>query len=119
MEKVMTSEPTVSLGQAKAIVETKTAPRVTEDSIKARIKCVDYLRIEGTTLTICTITMVNGFTFVGKSASASPENFDVEVGKRYAYEDAFKPIWSHEAYLLREQLAAGADRKLAVTEPPN
>jgi hypothetical protein len=101
-------EPGLSLEEAKGVVETKTAPRVTEAGIKSRIKSVDYLRVEGTTLTICTITMENGFTFVGKSAAASPENFDPEVGKRYAYEDAFKPIWSHEAYLLRERLSAQA-----------
>ena len=104
----MATEPHVSLDQAKAIVETKTAPRVTEGGIKEKIQSVDYIRLPGTTLTICTITMANGFTFVGKSAAASPENFDEEVGKRYAYEDAFKPIWSHEAYLLRERLAEQA-----------
>jgi len=100
----MNSEPTVSLTEAQAIVETKTAPKVTVDSIKAKIATTAYL-YHGL-LTICVIEMRNGFKFVGKSAPASPENFDLEVGKRYAYEDAFKQIWSHEGYVLREQLAS-------------
>jgi hypothetical protein len=40
----------------------------------------------------------------GFSAPASPENYDEEVGKRYAYDNAFKPLWQLEGYLLREQL---------------
>jgi hypothetical protein len=57
-------------------------------------------------LTICIITMKNGFTLVGKSAPASPENFDQEKGNRFAYEDAIKQLWPLEGYALREKLAA-------------
>lgn len=57
-------------------------------------------------LTICIITMQNGFTLIGKSAPASPENFDPEKGKRFAYEDAIKQLWPLEGYALREKLAA-------------
>lgn len=57
-------------------------------------------------LTICILVMENGFTILGKSAPASPENFDVEKGKRFAYEDAIKQLWPLEGYALREKLAA-------------
>ena len=96
-------EPELSLEQAKAVVATKTAPRVTEESIKARISQVDY--IYHGQLTICIISMKNGFKITGVSAPASPSNFDKEVGKRYAYDNAFKPLWQLEGYLLREQLS--------------
>src|SRR5262245_49131337 len=99
----MTDEPKLTLDEAKAVVATKTAPRVTEESIKARIDKVEYLT-HGR-LTICVVTMRNGFMSIGKSAPASPANFDAEVGKRYAYEDAFKPLWALEAYLLLERLS--------------
>ena len=56
------------------------------------------------TMTICVLVMQNGFTFIGYSNCADPANFDAEVGERYAYENAFKQIWSHEAYLIRERL---------------
>ena len=55
-------------------------------------------------LTICILVMKNGFTIIGKSAPASPENFDPEKGKRFAYEDAIKQLWPMEGYALRERL---------------
>jgi hypothetical protein len=50
--------------------------------------------------------MNNGYTVVGKSACASPENFDAELGRKIAWEDARKQIWALEGYALRNQLAA-------------
>lgn len=57
-------------------------------------------------LTVCILVMQNGFTVIGKSAPASPENFDIEKGKRFAYEDAIKQLWPLEGYALRERLSA-------------
>jgi len=57
-------------------------------------------------LTICILVMANGFTVIGKSAPASPENFDPEKGRRFAYEDAIKQLWPLEGYALRERLSA-------------
>ncbi len=57
-------------------------------------------------LTICLLTMSNGFTVIGKSAPASPENFDEEKGRTFAYEDAIRQLWPLEGYALRERLAA-------------
>ena len=98
-------EPELSLDEAKAIVETKTAPRVTEVGIKDKIATADYI-MHGQ-LTICILTMTNGFMVQGVSAPASAANFDVEVGKRYAFDNAFKQLWPLEEYLLRQKLAFG------------
>ncbi len=57
-------------------------------------------------LTICILVMQNGFTIIGKSAPASPENFDPDKGRRFAYEDAIKQLWPLEGYALREHLAS-------------
>lgn len=57
-------------------------------------------------LTICVMTLKNGYTIVGKSACASPENYDAEIGVKIAREDARKQIWALEGYLLRSKLAA-------------
>lgn len=99
-------EPAMSTDEAKAVVATKTAPRVTEESIKAKIWSVEYNRpfSHNPTMTVCAITMHNGFTVTGISAPASAANFDPEVGNRYAYDDAFKKLWQLEGYLLREHL---------------
>ena len=97
-------EPNLTLDQAKAVVATKVHPRVTEESIKSKIMDVSY--VDGPKLlTICIITMMNGFMILGKSAPADARNFDADVGKRYAYDDAFKQIWQFEGYLLRERMS--------------
>lgn len=100
-------EPALTLEEAKAVVATKVHPRVTEESIKAKIESVDYttLNVGDTLGTLCIITMRNGWMSTGFSAPADTRNFDAEVGKRYAYDNAFKPLWQLEGYLLRERLA--------------
>jgi len=98
-------EPNLTLEEAKAVVATKTAPRVTEESIKGKIRSVEYHPILPIGI-LCVITMENGWVSTGFSAPADARNFDAEVGKRYAYDHAFKPLWQLEGYLLRERLAA-------------
>ncbi len=55
-------------------------------------------------LTFCVLTLRNGFTVTGESACASPENFDAEVGRKIARENAKQKIWPLMGYQLREQL---------------
>ena len=56
------------------------------------------------TLTFCVLVLKNGFTVTGESACASPENFDAEIGKKIAYDNARNKIWQLEGYLLKEKL---------------
>lgn len=101
-------EPKLSLNEVKEIVAAKVHPKVTEDSIKAKIESVDYHWVgEDYTGTVCIITMKNGWVSTGFSKSVDVRNHDEEVGKRYAYENAFKQLWQLEGYLLRSQLAEG------------
>ena len=100
----MNAEPKLTLEEAKAVVATKTHPRVTEESIKEKIASVVYTAPTQFS-TLCIITMKNGWISTGFSAPADERNFDWEVGKRYAYENAFKPLWQLEGYLLREVLS--------------
>lgn len=85
-------------------------PKVTEASIQARIKSVEYFHIS-LTVTICNITMVNGFSIRGESACVDPRNFDADIGKTYAYKDAMSKVWAFEGYILAERrlTAPGAD----------
>ena len=55
-------------------------------------------------LTFCVIVLKNGFTVTGESACASPENFNAEIGKKIAYDNAREKIWLLEGYLLKEKL---------------
>lgn len=56
-------------------------------------------------LTICILVLRNGFTVVGKSACASPENFNAELGRKIARDDARSQIWALEGYALKSRLA--------------
>lgn len=58
------------------------------------------------TLTLCIVVMDNGFTIVGKAAPASPQNFNAELGRKFAYEDAVRQVWPLMGFALRDKLAA-------------
>jgi hypothetical protein len=81
-----------------------TAPRITPDHIEKCIVKEQYHVFEGSTFTSCLLTLKNGFTVHGESACASPENFDAELGRKIARENAKNKIWMLEGYLLREAL---------------
>lgn len=57
-------------------------------------------------LTFCVLVLKNGFTVTGESACASPENFDAEVGRKIARQNAVAKVWPLMGYELRSKLAA-------------
>ncbi len=81
-----------------------TAPRLTPALIDAAIKNEDYHVFGETCLTVCCLTLTNGFTVTGESACASPENFNAEIGRKIARENARNKIWQLEGYLLKQKL---------------
>ena len=102
--------------QAKGL----TAPRVTPADIEANIVDSNYFTaadgIRGanelecergnplTLLTFCVLVLRNGFTVTGESACASPENFDAEIGRKIARQNAVQKVWPLMGYALKEQL---------------
>ena len=78
---------------------------VTRTSIEAKIKSTTYTVLEGTTTTVCSLTLTCGFVAVGMSACVATENFDKEKGERYAREQAIEHLWELEGYLLSHRLA--------------
>lgn len=56
-------------------------------------------------LTFCVLVLKNGFTVTGESACASPENFDPEIGRKIARDNAVNKIWMLEGYLLKQSLS--------------
>ena len=63
----------------------------------------DSLRL----LTFCVLVLRNGFTVTGESACASPENFDAELGRKIARQNAVQKMWPLMGYALKERLANG------------
>lgn len=97
------------------------APRVSLDDIKASIAQEHHFTAGKACaalghptsqpldlLSVCILVMKNGFTVIGKSAPASPENFDAALGSQFAYEDAVRQIWPLMGFSLRDKLAAAA-----------
>lgn len=80
------------------------APRLTPAHIDAQIAGEEYYVFPGTCLTVCCLTLGNGFQVTGESACASLENFDVEIGRKIARENARDKIWLLEGYLLKDRL---------------
>lgn len=108
----------------------KTAPRVTPADLEAVIASEHYFTaaqgvaghdmcaedadgVTGLTtssplhlLTFCVLILKNGFAVTGESACASPENFDKEIGRRVARENAKQKLWPLLGYELKSRLAA-------------
>jgi hypothetical protein len=80
-----------------------TAPKLTPEQIDATIVKEDYFQLTPV-LTVCILTLKNGFTVVGESACVSVENFDEQKGKDVAKEKAREKIWGLEGYLLKQKI---------------
>ena len=83
------------------------APRLTPDLIDAAVASEQYHVFSGTTMTVCALTLRNGYIVTGESAAASPTNFDAAIGRKIARDNARNKIWGLEGYLLRERLFHG------------
>jgi len=55
-------------------------------------------------LTFCVLVLDNGFTVTGESACASPENFDAEIGRKIARQNAVAKVWPLMGYELKSKL---------------
>lgn len=101
-----------------------TAPRITPADVEAAIvkeayftaadgimgacvgeKDVPTVTTEHTLLTFCVLTLRNGYTVTGESACVSPENFDAEIGRKIARQNAVAKVWPLLGYALRERLS--------------
>ena len=81
-----------------------TAPRVTPDRLEEVIVSEQYHVFPESTFTACLLKLANGYTVLGESACASPENFNAELGRKIARNNAKNKIWQLEGYLLKQQL---------------
>lgn len=58
------------------------------------------------TLSMCIVTMKNGFVVTGVSRPVVADNFNADLGRKYAYEDAVRQLWPLMGYALRDRLAS-------------
>ena len=115
--------------ECEIVAKGLTAPRVTPQDIEANIAqefyftAADAVRALGglpraqqhenlkniELLTFCVLVLKNGFTVTGESACASPENFNAELGRKIARENAINKVWPLMGYELKCRLFAGKD----------
>ena len=86
--------------------------KLTEEYLKSRIDSVEYTR-PTETLTLCVVTMLNGYFVTGESACADPANYNQEIGESVAYGNAFAKLWALEGYLLKEKMSQSLDENKA------
>ena len=91
--------------EADIVASGAVSPRITPERIEEVIVSAQYHVFPGTAFTVCALTLRNGFIVIGESACASIENFNEEIGRKIAYENARRKIWQLEGYLLRERLS--------------
>lgn len=82
--------------------------KITPEHLQSLIADAEYQRF-GTTLTVCVLHLKSGFDVVGKSACIDKANFSEELGREYAYEDAFEQLWELEGYAMRQRLFEAAN----------
>ncbi len=119
--------------QAKGL----TAPRITPADLRANIVHEHFFTAadgaqaaaavhlpdgEGWTLgslqllTFCVLVLRNGFTVTGESACASPDNFDAEIGRKIARDNAMQKVWPLMGYELKQRLHQQTQPAQAPTE---
>lgn len=74
--------------------------KVTIEYIESCIKDCKYHHFEGTTTTVCLLTLDNGYTIVGKSACVDPSIFNVDIGRKWAKDDAINQCWAYLGFRL-------------------
>lgn len=78
--------------------------RLTPENIDEQIVKEEYHWFAGSTVTVCMLTLRNGYNTVGHSACVDPRNFNSEIGRRIARVNAREQIWALEGYALRQYI---------------
>lgn len=80
------------------------APRVTMDMVNAQIVGETYTVLPSGRVTVCELTLANGFTVRGESAVVFIENNVPQIGREIARENAVNQIWPLLGFRLRDEL---------------
>lgn len=93
--------------QAKDILADLPAPRITLEYMESRIRHTEFIYPDvAPGLTICLLTLDNGFHSVGISAPALTQNYNQDVGRKYAKENALRDLWGKFGFALCEKAYA-------------
>lgn len=92
-------------GRDRLLANTPSPRKITPELINSRIKSTQFYHLaQNQTVTICRITLDNGYSAGGESACVDPANYNQRLGEKIAYDDAFKKLWPLFGFLLAEQI---------------
>jgi hypothetical protein len=80
------------------------APRLTPADIDAVIVGETFTILPSGKVMVCELTLRNGFSVRGDGATVSKANFNEEIGREVARENARNKVWELEGYLLQQRL---------------
>jgi len=83
--------------------EAEKVTSITIEHIKSMVIGEEFYVFPSTQLTVCCLTLKNGFTVTGKSACVDPKNFNKEKGEEVSRNSAINEIWQLEGYLLKQK----------------
>ena len=86
--------------------------KVTREQIQDLIVGAQFHVFQDTTVTVCCLELRNGFSAIGYSACVDPADFDADIGKSMAYDDAFDKIWQLEGYARCNQMSQAEAHEL-------
>lgn len=77
--------------------------KITPEVVENNIATEWYTTVPGGTMTICVLTTISGFQIIGESACVNPADFNAELGKQYAKEEAVDKLCGFMGYHLKEE----------------
>ena len=86
--------------------------KLTKDDLDGLVVSTNYIHNE--LLTICILTLKNGFKVTGQSACLSAENYDSAIGEKVAHQNGFEKLWELEGYLLKQRLFDEQDKTVTL-----
>lgn len=75
--------------------------KLTPEYLESLVQDETYNRPGGGTLTICMLTLIGGSQIIGESNVISAQNFDADLGRKYAREKAISRLWELERYHVK------------------
>lgn len=97
----------ISDEELELLLASSPAERITRELIYSKIKGVEYIVRD--TLTLCIITLTNGFKATGEAACVDAKNYNKLIGEKISYENAFSQLWKLFGFLLAEKASIRAN----------
>lgn len=79
--------------------------KVTKEHLNSLVADSDVeYAVFGNKLTVAVITLPTNFKVTGEASCVDANNFDKELGEKYALENAVEKLWELEGYLLANKI---------------